>query len=223
MSLSRPRTPICAALAALAGLVPLLATGCYTLVPFDGLSRGSTAPLLEVYDWVGGSSAELSDDGGPTLVEFWSKECPPCVRKIETMRALATRFAGKLRVVTIHVDLPGKAPATLGALEEFVSAHRIPYPVGLDTRPDRFREWSFRALPHAVLLDGREVVWSGNLLVWDVETGLARLGLTSEGVGDRAPLPAENSGAADRTDTICAGGVCRLDGEISPAGKEGGR
>ena len=48
--------------------------------------------------------------GGPVLVDFWAEWCGPCKRLAPTIDALATDYAGKVRIGKLNVDEnPGTA------------------------------------------------------------------------------------------------------------------
>ncbi len=40
----------------------------------------------------------------PVLVDFWAEWCQPCVRMVPDLEAVASQFAGKLKVVKVDVQ-----------------------------------------------------------------------------------------------------------------------
>lgn len=49
-------------------------------------------------------SSEVLDSATPVLVDFWATWCGPCLMLAPTVDALATEFAGKVKVCKIDVD-----------------------------------------------------------------------------------------------------------------------
>lgn len=150
---------------------------CYVTVPFQGLPRGAEAPPLEIEQWVN-TEAPPRFDGPrprPLLVEFWSSDCPPCMRSLPKVRRVAEARAGALDVVLVHVDLDRDDPTSLAELERLAEDHGLDVPIGLDVDGQPWDLYDFGHLPHAVLVepDGR-VRWSGNLVLYDLEPVLAR-------------------------------------------------
>ena len=105
---------------------------------------------------------ELSDGQGfvtlsalpamPTVVNFWRADCPPCLREMPELAALARH--GKVRVITIAVQRPAEtaaAPAEIQAALQppLHSLHSPSEPRGLLARFGN----RIGALPHTVILD----------------------------------------------------------------------
>jgi thiol-disulfide isomerase/thioredoxin len=88
----------------------------------------------------------------PTVLNFWRADCPPCVREMPALAALARE--GKARVVTIALQRPSEtaaAPASIQAALQapVISLHGPSEPRGLLARFGN----RFGALPHTVILD----------------------------------------------------------------------
>ena len=146
----------------LAALLCALLVGCS-----QGPRVGAPAPPLDVRTWVNAPGEEpmclerLS--GKPVLLEFWSRDCGPCVREIPNTKRLCDRHADDgLQLVTVHIEL-GEPDAS--ATRAFIAEQDIRYPVGLGDI-EVLEEFGITALPYALLLDHAGVIrWSGNL-VW---------------------------------------------------------
>jgi thioredoxin 1 len=48
--------------------------------------------------------SQVLDSAEPTLVDFWAPWCEPCLRLSPTIEALATQYAGKIRVGKLNTD-----------------------------------------------------------------------------------------------------------------------
>jgi len=47
---------------------------------------------------------QVEDTDLPVILEVWSDSCPPCRRMIPVLDQVATRYDGKVRVVTVGTD-----------------------------------------------------------------------------------------------------------------------
>lgn len=47
---------------------------------------------------------QVEDTALPVILEVWSDSCPPCRRMVPVLEQVATRYAGKVRVVTVGTD-----------------------------------------------------------------------------------------------------------------------
>lgn len=69
--------------------------------------RGMAAPDLTFAN-AQGQMIRLDDfEGQPLLVNLWATWCPPCIREMPALDALADRVDGQLKVLTISQDLQG--------------------------------------------------------------------------------------------------------------------
>ena len=50
----------------------------------------------------------------PVLVDFWAEWCPPCHRLAPILEELAAEYAGRLRIVTLDVDVNPLTTLTYG-------------------------------------------------------------------------------------------------------------
>lgn len=141
----------------------LTGTGCTT-----GPDVGTTLQPIAIDTWVNTPNGDAIDwqdlRGQPVLVEFWSRECPPCRKRLSDMKRFHEQHAADgLRVVTLHVDLSRPNDA---ATRQFIEQQHITYPVALGRKEDLDRV-GVSHLPYAMVLDAQGIVqWSGNL-VWE--------------------------------------------------------
>jgi peroxiredoxin len=75
---------------------------------FNKLAIGSPAPDFELTD-LQGNIFRLSETGGkPTLLIFWSGNCPHCEAAMAEIKKLYVEFSGRVRFAGISVDEDGK-------------------------------------------------------------------------------------------------------------------
>jgi thiol-disulfide isomerase/thioredoxin len=60
--------------------------------------------------------------GRLTVVNFWATWCPPCVEEMPELSALHAELGGRVRMVGIGIDSPGK-------IAEFASKKPVTYPL----------------------------------------------------------------------------------------------
>lgn len=48
--------------------------------------------------------SQVQDAAMPVILEVWSDTCPPCRKMIPVLASVATRYADKVRVVTVGSD-----------------------------------------------------------------------------------------------------------------------
>ena len=61
-----------------------------------------------------GFQSDVINSDQPVLVDFWAPWCGPCKLLTPTIEALATSFAGKVRVGTMNIDDNPKVASDLG-------------------------------------------------------------------------------------------------------------
>ena len=88
----------------------------------------------------------------PTVINFWRADCPPCVREMPELAALARE--GQVRVITVALQRPTETAAAPAAIQAalqppLLSLHGPGEPRGLLARFGN----RAGALPHTVILD----------------------------------------------------------------------
>jgi len=201
-----PYNPLFSAL-----LLGLSIPACAMRAPFDGLSAGSQAPELGVERWLKDGEAthrSLSkQQGRPVLLEFWSSECPPCLKSIPKTNWASDAYRDRLDVLAVHVDLDREQPISWSKLKRFTQEQGIQYAVGHDVDGEQWKKYRFHYLPHAVLIDGDgRVLWSGNLVAYDLEKRLRKF--FGEPLAVPESIMASQSFALSGEDNSCEDGYC---------------
>jgi thioredoxin 1 len=68
--------------------------------------------VLEVSDAT--FDQEVLQSEQPVLVDFWAVWCGPCKAIAPTVDAVATKYAGQLKVAKVNVDQNGATPSRYG-------------------------------------------------------------------------------------------------------------
>ena len=95
-------------------------------VPAHGLAAPGAVPLGHVWDFTlptldGSRFVQASRLHGPVLVNFWGKDCAPCLAELPRLEAFA-RAHPDWTVLLISTDAPAQA-------REFVQRHGLQLPV----------------------------------------------------------------------------------------------
>lgn len=117
-----------------------------------------------------GESVTLSDlRGGWVVVNFWATWCLPCAEEMPALQALADDHAGDLTVLGVNVR------EERAAVQGFVDAHEIRFPVLVDPDPATLSAYQVVALPQTVIVDpGGEIAYRqfGPVTVGEIEAVL---------------------------------------------------
>ena len=124
-----------------------------------GLEIGTQAPPAAVTT-LDGKPANLSDfvGKGPVLMEFWATWCPNCRALEPQMQAVAKKYAGRLRVVTVAVSV-NQSPERVKA---YAARHPIPGTIVFDTKGAATGAYDVPATSYILVLDrAGKVVYTG--------------------------------------------------------------
>ncbi len=66
-------------------------TGAHTTQP---------TPIRSLPEW----RSTVAENGRPVILEVWSDTCPPCRQMIPVLETVATRYNGRVDVVTVGAD-----------------------------------------------------------------------------------------------------------------------
>lgn len=92
------------------------------------LAVGSRAPLFELTRYTDGSKMNTSDFAGKVLVlEFWIRNCGPCIASVPELNALYEEYKSR-GVAVLAVNAADKKPT----IDYFVNKYRPTYPIAYD-------------------------------------------------------------------------------------------
>lgn len=124
-----------------------------------GLEIGTRAPTA-VVQTLDGKPVDLARvvGGGPTLIEFWATWCPNCRELEPTLKAVAAKYAGRVRFVGVAVSV-NESPERVRL---YVQKHAIPGQQFFDAKGAATGAYDAPATSYVVVLDrtGR-VVYTG--------------------------------------------------------------
>lgn len=122
----------------------------------DIASRGAAMPDFSFAD-PSGKTLKLADlRGKPVLVNLWATWCGPCVTEMPMLDALAAKYDGRLRVLTVSQDM-NAAEKVRAFYAERKFARLEPW---LDPENNLGFHYNTGLLPTTVLYDGQgREVW----------------------------------------------------------------
>ena len=90
--------------------------------------------------------------GKVVVLDFWTFCCINCLRVLEELRPIETRFPDELVVIGVHSPkFPHEHDHT--ALERAVARHRITHPVLDDTELATWEQYGIKGWPTLVVID----------------------------------------------------------------------
>jgi len=140
-------------------LVALTVTARVASAQESGIDLGTTAPAAAV-ETLDGKTADLSQyvGKGPVLIEFWATWCENCEALEPTLKAVAKKYAGKVKFVGVAVSVNQSA----ARVKLFVAKHGLPGDQYYDRQGKATGSYDVPATSYVVVLDkaGR-VVYTG--------------------------------------------------------------
>lgn len=116
------------------------------------MSVGDQAPNLQFTALQNGTQPRVALAqlrGQLVLLDFWGTYCGPCVAAMPHLQALQQQFAGRLQVIAISPETPARVARYLAA-----QPSNLLFATVTSTTADSLqRLFSYRLVPHAVLLD----------------------------------------------------------------------
>jgi len=119
--------------------------------PIGHVTEEGTAPAFSVRTLEGGKVKLADLRGQIVLVNFWATWCPPCRLEMPGFQAVYDDYHARgFTVVGLSTDVGSPR-----AVEDFVRARGITYPVAMASQELQRRYGGIEALPQSFLLDGR--------------------------------------------------------------------
>jgi thiol-disulfide isomerase/thioredoxin len=131
-------------------------------------------PAIRFADAAGAFHTLPAYRGKGVVLNLWATWCPPCVRELPSLAAMARRLApAGIVVLPLSADLGGTA-----VVQRYFQAHGITgLPVLLDPDGSAMHALGARGVPTTYLIDpaGKEVGWVEGAQDWSAPASLARV------------------------------------------------
>jgi thiol-disulfide isomerase/thioredoxin len=108
-------------------------------------------PSLKLRDIDGRIWNNADLQGKVVVLNFWASWCEPCVNEIETLNAVASPQAAGESPIVLGINFKESALT----VRDFMTRHRIAYPVLLDGAGVNLTSWAKGVLPTTILI-GRD-------------------------------------------------------------------
>ncbi|MEM8706207.1 MAG: TlpA disulfide reductase family protein [Actinomycetota bacterium] len=132
-------------------------------IPLDDLQNDDAVGSEVDIDFTafdGSTSNFTAYAGGPLVVNFFARNCPPCVTEMPEFEEVFQAFGGDVAFVGISTD------ARFDDAEALVEQTGVTYDLGWDPGAELFQRFGGFAMPTTVFVDATGVVretWSGVL------------------------------------------------------------
>ena len=137
-----------------------------------GIALGTKAPSAVVRS-LDGNPVDLSKvlGTGPTVIEFWATWCPNCKELEPTLTAAQTKYAGRVRFVTVAVAIN----ESLERVQKHVAVHHIPGTVVYDADGNAAGAYDAPATSFVVVIDHTgKVVYTGVGGTQDIDAAIRK-------------------------------------------------
>jgi len=119
----------------------------------QGTEVGNLAPDFQL-DNLEGVSVSLSDfRGNPVMINFWSTQCPPCVREMPDIQSMYEEQSVK-GLVLLPVNING----TSSQVKDFLQSHDLFLPVLLDINQNVARKYGIQYIPTTFFIDEEGII-----------------------------------------------------------------
>jgi thiol-disulfide isomerase/thioredoxin len=137
-----------------------------------GIALGAKPPSAVVRS-LDGKTADLSQLVGPepTVIEFWATWCPNCKELEPALTAAQTKYAGRVRFVTVAVAIN----ESFERVQKHVAAHPLPGTVVYDADGNAAGAYDAPATSYVVVVDHTgKVVYTGVGGTQDIDAAIRK-------------------------------------------------
>lgn len=118
----------------------------------EPLKNGIKAPNFEGTFFSTGENVKLSDYKGKiVLVDFWYKDCYPCIKAIPHLSELNTKYSNK-ELIVLGLNPYDKKEKNKKKLPDFIKINKMNYPIVFIDK-EVVKEYNVRAFPTFYIID----------------------------------------------------------------------
>ena len=157
-------------------MIAKLFIACLVAAPMyaqdGGIALGTKAPSAAVRS-LDGNPVDLSKvlGTGPTVIEFWATWCPNCKELEPTLSAAQTKYAGRVRFVTVAVAIN----ESLERVKKHAAVHPLPGTVVYDADGNAAGAYDAPATSYVVVIDHTgKVVYTGVGGTQDIDAAIRK-------------------------------------------------
>ena len=124
-----------------------------------GLEIGTVAPGAQVQT-LDGKPVDLAQyvGTGPAVIEFWATWCPSCEELLPALRAVESKYRGRVKFVGVSVSVN----QSVKRVNLYVAKHKVPGVQLWDAKGNATKNWDVPATSHIVVLNAAgKVVYTG--------------------------------------------------------------
>jgi thiol-disulfide isomerase/thioredoxin len=130
-------------------LVVLVQTGVSQSTPATSL------PVVKVKtpDGKSVSTASISNDGKPIIVNFWATWCSPCKQELNAIATMYEEWQNEtgVKLIAVSIDDARNSPK----VAPFIRGRNWPFEVYIDENSDLKRALNVNEIPHTFILNGK--------------------------------------------------------------------
>ncbi len=118
----------------------------------QGLDQGETPPDFEL-ETLAGDMVTLSElKGKKVILNFWATWCPPCKAEMPHMENYYKNLTEEDNVELVSVNLTTAENKGVSAVQEFVDAYELTFPIVLDTKDLGMTNYKVFSIPTTYIL-----------------------------------------------------------------------
>ncbi len=136
--------------------------------------RGSPAPDFVLKDLHGAEIQLSAFRGKPVLINFWSVDCPPCLKEMPVLQSASEKGKDTLIVIGINMGDP------INRVTSFVQSNRISFTILTDSDGRITETYRVAAYPVSYFIDSNGIIrdyHTGQLSTELLSTYLGKLGI----------------------------------------------
>ncbi len=116
--------------------------------------KGSVAKDFELKTLSGDKLQLHTDDGKPTLVNFWASWCPPCKKEMPDIQKAYEKYGKEVNFFMVDLTFND----SLDKMTEYIEENNFTFPVLLDETGDVTMDYQVAVVPTTFIVDENHVI-----------------------------------------------------------------